>query len=317
MKLQTQVRVEKWSEPISYNHPILLMGSCFTENIGNRLVQAGVHASVNPQGITFNPSSICRGLHDMIQGRAIESGELTERDGIWQHWDFHSSLSDLDQEKAAATMTMALAEGGKALGAASHLLVTLGTAWVYELSDEEGRLVNNCHKFPANQFTRRRLEVNEIVTSFSEVIDAMQRFNPDLHIVFTLSPVRHWKDGAEENSISKATLRLAIESLCAANPHCDYFPAYEIMMDELRDYRFYADDLLHPNSMAQAIIWDRFIQAALSEKDHAIAREVQAYHRMLAHRSLHPGSSADQSFKESLEERRRELQERYPEVYLA
>jgi hypothetical protein len=149
------------------------------------------------------------------------------------------------------------------------------------------------------------------------MIASLMQFNPGIQLVFTLSPVRHWKDGAEENSISKASLRLAIDKLCSTNVNCSYFPAYEIMMDELRDYRFYAEDMLHPNRLAQEIIWERFTQAAMSEIDQAIGKEVEALNRMKAHRSLHPGSRADQEFKGQLEQKQIEITHKYPQVNLA
>ena len=316
MKLQTTVAASNWTEPISHGQAVFLMGSCFTENIGLRLDKAGFHTTINPHGITFNPISICQGIQDLIEGRSIEAEELVERDGVWQHWDFHSALSGLDKKESAKAMTKAISEGREALQAASHLILTLGTAWVYELADSKGAVVNNCHKFPAGDFKRRRLGTEEIYASISNMIVSLQQFNPGIQLVFTLSPVRHWKDGAEDNSVSKASLRLAIDQLCSEFAQAIYFPAYEILMDELRDYRFYADDMLHPNRLAQEIIWERFTQAAISEKGQAIAKEVESLNRMKAHRSLHSGSSADIEFKEKLAQKEEALKRGYPEVYL-
>ncbi len=211
-------------------------------------------------------------------------------------------------------MNSSLRDAEQALRAASHLVITFGTAWLYR-HKECNQVVNNCHKFPADLFERRRVSIDEVTTVYEDLFKRIRLLNPDINIVLTLSPVRHWKDGAEENNVSKSVLRIAINNLCSQS-EVKYFPAYEVVMDELRDYRFYADDMLHPNRIAQDFIWNQLGEVAFSKTTRDVITEISRYRRMEAHRSLHPGSEADLRFKKSLLSLRGELMEKYPQIHL-
>lgn len=313
-KLNTNVHCSSLSVPIGYDSPIMLMGSCFSQNIGERSSNAGLHCISNPFGISFNPISIAESIDRISQSREVKADELRMREDIYFHYSFHSSFSGLDPHTVVSGMNGSIAEANNSIREISHLIITLGTAWVYRLK-EDGRVVNNCHKIPQSSFSKELLDRQEIIGSLTKAIHQVKEMNPELSIVFTLSPVRHWKDGAQENSVSKAILRTAIAELQKAES-VEYFPSYEIMMDELRDYRFYAEDLLHPSELAQDIIWKRFIEAACDESTKDLLSRVEKYKRMRAHRSLIPNSNSDRLFKEELANEEKKLKSLYPFIQL-
>ena len=241
MKLQTIVDIEPSAWKIGYEDQILMLGSCFADSVGEQMPQRGLHVTVNPFGTLYNPLSIAQALS--IQPSAIN---YQFHNGLWHSMSHHGSFSHPTREEAEQAVRASIETMQKALRKATVVIVTFGTAWVYEMN---GEIVGNCHKLPESSFLRRRLSVDEIVQTWRPII----AHYPDKHWLFTVSPIRHIKDGLHENQLSKATLLQAVEQLG------DYFPSYEIMLDELRDYRFYADDLVHPSSMAVHYIWERFV----------------------------------------------------------
>ena len=248
MKLQTIVDIKPSAWKIGYEDTILMLGSCFSDEMGEQMKQRYLHVTCNPFGTLYNPLSIAQAL------QMTEVPELIEHDGLWHSMAHHGSFSRANKEEAEQAVRESIETMQKALQDATVVIVTFGTSWVYEVKDERlkvkgERIVGNCHKLPENNFTRRRLTVEEIVDSWKPILERY----PDKHWLFTVSPIRHIKDGLHENQISKATLLLAVAQLG------DYFPSYEIVLDELRDYRFYADDLVHPSSMAVHYIWERFV----------------------------------------------------------
>lgn len=248
MKLQTIVDIAPSNRKIGYEDSILMIGSCFADSIGEQMVQRNLRVTCNPFGTLYNPLSIVQAL------TMTDMPELIEHDGLWHSMAHHGSFSRADRNEAEQVIRASIETMQKALREATVVIVTFGTSWVYEWTGE--RVVGNCHKLPETNFTRRRLTAEEIVAAWKPLLE---RYG-DKHWVFTVSPIRHIKDGLHENQLSKATLLLAVEKLTGeAGLTADYFASFEIMLDELRDYRFYADDLVHPSSLAVNYIWERFV----------------------------------------------------------
>lgn len=245
MNWRTEIDIPKSPWQISPADRILLIGSCFTDSIGQKLLSHGMQAVCNPTGVLYNPMSIVQALNGDMRV------ELVEHDGLYHSMSHHSSFSGTDSELVLRRCLQSQAELHQAFAQADIVFVTFGTAYVYF---RNGQVVANCHKLPEREFVRRRLSVQEIVAAWRPLIRTM----PDKHWVFTVSPIRHRRDGLHQNQLSKAILLLAIEQLQQAFPEqVTYFPAYEIVLDELRDYRFYADDLVHPSNPAVDYIWQR------------------------------------------------------------
>ncbi len=255
MKLQTIVDIKPSEWKIGYEDRVLMVGSCFSDEIGEQMQQRYLNVTCNPFGTLYNPLSIVQAL------TMTEVPELVEHEGLWHAMSHHGSFSRSTKEEAFEAVRGSIETMQKALKEASVVIVTFGTAWVYELTSERmneltnERIVGNCHKLPESCFTRRRLTVEEIVAAWKPILEKYS----DKHWLFTVSPIRHIRDGLHENQLSKATLLLALEAISHQHSAVSYFPSYEIMLDELRDYRFYADDLVHPSSLAVNYIWERFV----------------------------------------------------------
>ena len=257
MKLQTIVDIKPSQWHIGYEDKILMLGSCFADSIGEQMSQRGLDVTVNPFGTLYNPLSIAQAinfqLNDFSQLSTFNSQLIIHHDGLWHSMAHHGSFSRPTKEETELAVKASIETMQKVLSESSVIIVTFGTAWVYEMN---GEIVANCHKLPESSFSRRRLSVDEIVAAWQPI---MVHY-PDKHWIFTVSPIRHIRDGLHENQLSKATLLMAVEKLTANSqrPTADYFEAFEILLDELRDYRFYADDLVHPSSLAINYIWERF-----------------------------------------------------------
>ena len=255
MKLQTIVDIKPSAWKIGYEDKILMLGSCFSDEIGEQMKQRYLNVTCNPFGTLYNPLSIANAINykSSIINHQLP---LVEYDGMWHSMAHHGSFSRPTQEEAEQAVRDSIDTMQRALEEATVVIVTFGTAWVYEMN---GEIVGNCHKLPESSFTRRRLTVEEIVAAWQPILEHY----PDKHWLFTVSPIRHIRDGLHENQLSKATLLQAVEELSLPfmeGQGVGYFPSYEIMLDELRDYRFYADDLVHPSSMAVNYIWERFVE---------------------------------------------------------
>ena len=262
MKLQTIVDIKPSEWKIGYEDKILLVGSCFADSIGQMMAQRELNVTCNPFGTLYNPLSIAQAINAKISKCENEKIPLIYHDGLWHSMAHHGAFSRPTREEAEEAVRQSIQNMQRALEEATVVIITFGTAWVYQMANDQSQITNdksqisnvvaNCHKMPEQWFTRRRLTVDEIVRTWMLIT---ARY-PDKHWLFTVSPIRHIRDGLHENQLSKATLLMAVEQLNHA-----YFPAYEIMLDELRDYRFYADDLVHPSQMAVEYIWERFIEA--------------------------------------------------------
>ncbi len=250
MKLQTIVDIPASPWKIGYEDRILLLGSCFSDEIGEQMKQRYLNVTCNPFGTLYNPLSIANAINLQLP-IANDQLPLVEYDGMWHSMAHHGSFSRATKEETCGAVKASVETMQKSLREATVVIVTFGTAWVYEM---DGAIVGNCHKLPEKNFTRRRLTVDEIVAAWKPILERY----PDKHWLFTVSPIRHIKDGLHENQLSKATLLQAVEVISNQYSVVSYFPSYEIMLDELRDYRFYADDLVHPSSLAVQYIWERF-----------------------------------------------------------
>ena len=292
MKFRTEIRIRPFDPPIGHRTPILSLGSCFAETIASRLAEARFRVTANPTGVLFNPLSIARTLRRFAAGEEVRRCELHPSHGLWFHYDFHGSFSGPSPETALQAMNVASQAGHAALLRSEYVMATFGTAWVYERTDT-GDAVANCHRQPQALFRRRLLEPEEIAAEWSELLAGPLAGK---RVVLTISPVRHLADGLEGNSLSKSVLRLAVERIAGAFPTVRYFPAYEILLDDLRDYRFYADDLVHPSQQAQQYIWELFTAATLTEEALRKLPQVEAVTTAAGHRPLHPESDEYRRF---------------------
>ncbi len=300
MKFRTEIEIAPLNPRIGYRHRLLAVGSCFAEHIAGKLADAKFDIRTNPTGILFNPLSIAEALRSYRRGEPVRPEELHGDGERWFHYDFHGSFSDADAAQALKQMNTGRAIGAAALQKADFLLLTFGTAWVYE---RHGRPVANCHRQPASEFVRRRLSVEEIVAAFDALFrtrpeenDPLGRSFAEKQIILTVSPVRHLGNGLEGNALSKAVLRMAAAELAERHPNVHYFPAYEIVLDDLRDYRFYADDLVHPAPQAIEYIWEKFVAAALDDEARRLLPEVEAIAAAARHRPRNPQGKAHADF---------------------
>ncbi len=292
MKFRTEISIKPLVQKIEYSSRIFAAGSCFAENIAERMRRAKFDVTSNPTGILFNPASIADALSRFAAGRSYCESELVEADGKWFSYDAHTSLDGHSKEKALSKLDEAAAVGHEKLTAADTVMLTFGTAWIYAL-DETGAVVANCHKRPQSLFTRRRLSAGEIVGIYAPLMDGILK---DKHTIITVSPVRHTADGLEGNSASKAVLRIAAEELATAYPNVEYFPSFEIMNDDLRDYRFYGEDLVHPTKQAVEYIWEQFAKAALSDKARQLLPKAEQIVAAARHRPFDSASEAYRDF---------------------
>ena len=291
MKFRTEIERITWHKPIDYSSRIVTLGSCFAENISRILLSRKFCVTPQPTGILFNPASIERSLRLMHTRHRITVEELIEADGRWLSYDFHSSISGNNIEEATCNIQQAIYTGNEALSHATHLIITLGTAWVYRRRDN-GTIVANCHKQPATLFSRELLDVEDICSSLRSI---MEMFTGD--VIVTISPVRHIGDGLVDNSLSKALLRIAVERVKSEYPtRISYFPSYEILIDDLRDYRFYGDDLVHPSSQAIEYIGEKFFEVATTPACQQLMQRIERIVVASNHRPMNPRSEQYRDF---------------------
>lgn len=289
---------------------LMLLGSCFAENVGRRMAGAGMRAEVNPFGVLYNPESLRLALTALLDGLPGDDVFFEGRDGLWHSWLHSGAFSAPTREACRRVVAERLDAAARALGTADVLFVTFGTADVYTLAD--GRTVANCHKEPAATFHQRRLTVGKIVETWLMLLGRLRQANRKLQVVMTVSPYRYAKLGLHGSQLTKAVLLLATDEICRQAGECFYFPAYEIVTDELRDYRFYDRDMLHPSAQAVDYVMERLGQWCFDEPMHAFLAELEALDRNLTHRPLHPGSAAHLNFLHATAERLERLAAAYP-----
>ena len=306
MNLQTIVPLKKEvKNSIDYNSKILLLGSCFSENIGDKLNYFKFQTNQNPFGILFHPKAIENLVTNAINKKKYLPEDLIFQNERWHCFDAHSSLSSADKNELLANLNSAITTTNKKLKEATHVIITLGTSWVYRFIETDA-IVANCHKIPQKKFLKKLLSVDEITKSLKTTIALLKSVNKNIHILFTISPVRHLKDGFTENMQSKSHLITAIHSVINAN-NSSYFPSYEIMMDELRDYRFYAQDMIHPNKTAINYIWERFMETQISDSSKLTMQEIETIQKGISHRPFNKNSEQHQRFLKNLEVKKEKI----------
>jgi len=309
---RTEINPSPSSFRISHKSKILSIGSCFTENIGKILKELCFNVKLNPFGVVYNPFSILNGLGILLDGKEFSEEELEYRNELWFSWDHHSSFSNMQKADCLSKINQEIKVASRYLKNADFLLITFGTAWAYMLK-RNGEIVSNCHKVPDREFDRIRLRPQDIVTSWKIFIPELLQKNKNLKIIFTVSPVRHWKDGAHGNQLSKSSLLLAIDELCRIFPqNTEYFPAYEILLDDLRDYRFYSDDFLHPNEQAVNYIWSIFETVYFNKETNEINKELGKLIQAKNHRVYNEDTEAFQKFREKISIQVSHLSKKYP-----
>lgn len=292
---QTSVPLPEYPFRVSYQDHVLSLGSCFAENIGRRLADYHFYSLLNPYGILYNPISIAQGLQRLLQDAPFQQNDLLEHQGLWHSLFHHGAFSHPDREEALAGINAAYRRAQGFLLTANRLVLTMGTAFVY-VYRPSGEVAANCHKLPASAFERRRLHPRDVIAALEPVLYELKNRQPELEVILTVSPVRHIRDGLPENQRSKAALLLACGEFCQQLPFVHYFPSYEIMMDELRDYRFYAPDLIHPSEVAVEHIWHRFGQAFFDDDTRQLMQRIGKVVAASRHRPFHPQSEPHQQF---------------------
>lgn len=309
---RTIVPIHPNKAQIQFESKIVSFGSCFSLNMAKKLSYHKMRTVSNPFGILFHPLAIEKVIRKSVKNELFTEKDFFFRDDKWLCFDLHSELSQPTLDSAVERANQQLIISQKALQSSDFIFITLGTAWVY--THETGKVVANCHKVPQQHFSKRLLSLLEIENSLQCIFQLVNIINPKIHCICTISPVRHLKDGFTENNISKSLLISSLHSVIKKSSHTSYFPAYEIMMDELRDYRFYADDMLHPSDVAIDYIWKRFTESYFSPDCLSILKEVDAIQKRLQHRPFNTNSKSFISFQEQLHKKITLLKKRFPFV---
>ncbi len=312
MKFRTEIKCKPVSQQIDHESKIVLLGSCFSEHMEAKFDHFKFDSFSNPFGILFHPLAIEKAIKDCISEAYYSKSNLLEHNNLWLSLNHHSKFDHTDPEKTLIAINQNIKHGHLALKKASHVIITLGTSWVYKWN-EDGQIVGNCHKIPQKRFIKKLLTSEEILSSLKGIIEKVKSINNQVDFIFTLSPVRHLRDGFIENALSKALLLKAIHEL-KEDSCVHYFPAYEIMMDDLRDYRFYNSDMIHPNETAVGYIWELFVNSWLSDASRKLMLEIDEIQRSLAHRPFDSGSEAHKRFILVLEEKIDQLEIRHPQI---
>ncbi len=311
MQFQIPIHIQRLEPSIRYEDNILLMGSCFTEHIGKFLEEDKFNVLQNSYGIVFDPETLSRSVIDLMEKNYIDESELFQQDGVWHHWRFHSRFSGLDKKTVVEKMNMSIKNGHDFLKKAKWLILTLGTSYVYRLT-ENNQVVANCHKVPAKNFNRQLNTIESNIQAFDLMLYRLFRFNPEIQVMLTVSPVRHIKDGIVENNRSKARLLETVHHLVDKFYRIHYFPAYEIMVDVLRDYRFYDIDLVHPNYAGTSYVLERFKESCMTPETIELSETMHKICLAKKHKPFNPESEQHKSFLHKHYLQCVELSKKYP-----
>lgn len=302
----------KFTIPISHSDKLMLIGSCFTENIGSKLRQHKFSVLENPNGILFNPISIATSVHSYISNQLTAEETLFYQNECWNSWEHHSRFSHPDKISCLQGIHASENAASDFVVAADWIFITLGSAFVYELENQQ--VVANCHKVPTDKFQKKCLSAARVIEVFTNMLDELLTVNPRVKIIFTVSPVRHLRDGFVENNRSKAVLIQAVHHLMDTRENVFYFPAYELVIDDLRDYRFYAEDMVHPNYAATNYVWEKFVTACIDQDTQVLMKEINLINAARSHKPFHPGSDLHKKFLKNHFQKLVELSTRYPNI---
>lgn len=312
MNFRTEIPIIKSDFPIDYHSKVLLLGSCFAENIGDKFNYYKFQTTVNPFGIIFNPVSLEKLIKRAVEKNYFNESDIFYHNDLWHCYEVHSELSNPNKEAFLESLNSVIESTNQQIKELTHCFITLGTSWVYR-NNTSNEIVANCHKVPQKEFTKELLSEQQIEESLQNIVSLIHSINSNVKFVFTVSPVRHIKDGFFENNVSKGNLFSAIQNILShrAESRC-YFPSYEIVLDELRDYRFFEKDMLHPNQQAIDYIWGKFSFSFFSEETLKVLKEVEAIQKGLAHRPFNPNNEAHQKFLKGINEKENVLKKKYP-----
>lgn len=317
MKFTTPISIPKTTKPIDYQSKLVFLGSCFAENIGDKFEYFKFQNTVNPFGIIFNPASIKKIVSRIVNQQLFTENDIFFYNESWHCHEIHSELSNSNKKVFLSILNELIISTKEQFRQASHCFITLGTSWVYR-HIETNQIVANCHKVPQKQFTKELLSIEEIEKCLVQIKNEVHSINPNCHFIFTVSPVRHIKDGFVENQRSKAHLITAIHQILQSEIYnlksAIYFHSYEIMIDELRDYRFYAEDMLHPNQTAIDYIWQRLTETYIDQNCYLTMNEVETIQKGLAHRPFNINSESHQQFLSKLKDKIDSLQKQFPHI---
>lgn len=314
MYFRTVIDIPASDVTIDHTTQMMLFGSCFSENIGIKLGEYKFKVDVNPFGILYNPSSIIASIERLLSNKPFTGDDLVCHNGIYHSLMHHGQFSDVNQSVCLQSIENRFSKAAAEIAQTDVFLITFGSAYAYRWK-ESSAIVGNCHKIPAAMFDRFRLSVNEIIEEWGTLISLLREINPSVKFLFTVSPVRHWKEGVHENQLSKSILHLAVDNLQQQFPaQVHYFSAFELMMDELRDYRFYGDDMIHPSTFAVEYIWNRFADTYFSSATKAINAEWAHISKSLGHRPLYPETAAYRAFEKSILLKLEDFGRKYPYI---
>ncbi len=310
MDFRLELDVKPFAEKVNLRDSLLLIGSCFTEHIGEKLKHYKFSVMENPHGILFNPVSITQSVTSYISNKQYHAGNLFFYNELWTSWEHHSRFSHPNQDETLKMISKSQQQAHEFLKKANWIMFTLGSAFVYQL--DNGEVVANCHKVPNDKFHKRLLQVEEVLSGLDNMIHRLFLFNSNLRIIFTISPVRHLRDGFVDNNRSKAVLIQAVHHLVNKFPKLYYFPAYELVIDDLRDYRFYADDMVHPNYITTGYVWEKFTDSFIDEQSQEIMKEINKLSAAKQHKAFQPTSMKHKKFLQTNFEKTALLQKAYP-----
>jgi len=313
LQFTTKIPIQKSSFPIDYDSKIMLLGSCFAENIGKKFQYFKFQSTTNPFGIIFNAVSLEKLIRRAVENRTFTENDIFFHNELWHCYEVHSELSNSDKNTFLNSLNELINSTAQQLNDSTHIIITLGTSWVYR-NMESNEIVANCHKVPQKHFTKELLSISQTEVNLQNLVSLIHSVNPNCNFIFTVSPVRHIKDGFVENTLSKAHLITALHASNFQLPTSSYFPSYEIMMDELRDYRFYAEDMLHPNQTAIDYIWEQFVGSNVSEESKSLMIEIESIQKGLSHKPFNVNSESHQQFLNKLEEKVKKLQTSNPNL---
>jgi lysophospholipase L1-like esterase len=315
MKFSTAIPLSPVLSPISYDSEVFSLGSCFAQHMADKLEYFGFKSICNPLGILFQPTALETFLSHVVNKKVFAAVDVFDHQELWHNFDAHSDLSRVSIEETVSGLNRAVELSSHHLATATHIIITLGTAWVYR-HKTSGKRVANCHKVPQVEFDKELLSVEEVRESVFRMIGLIRQINPNALMIFTISPVRHIKDGFVGNQRSKAHLIAGLHDVLEHEQGSSYFPSYEIVMDELRDYRFYDSDMLHPSAIAIDYIWEKFTESHLSEQAISLMGEVDAVRKAMAHRPFNVQALSHQNFQLQLQLKKSALLEKIPHLVL-